>query len=209
MKNIILKALLSLLLSVTTMSLSAQSAGDKLYESGVKYQQTMTVASQNKAIAMFQKAYAAYDSQQKKKLCSQQITSCRNIIKQLSKKTKTRPVRRKATVQHDYNYNTEVDSVEEAPKPVIVELTVGSSYLKFKGKGEFKKVQVTCNQPDWKVSGEPSWINCSKSKEGELVIEAEKNTEKEERSANITVSCGDKSVNIVVVQEKYKKYIVF
>jgi hypothetical protein len=48
---------------------NAQSSCDKLYATAVKYQQRMTVASQNQAISYFKKAKVCYDSAAKKKLC--------------------------------------------------------------------------------------------------------------------------------------------
>ena len=89
------KGLRYLVLSIVCaicIPLSAQTSCDKLFSSGVKYQQTMTIASQNKAITYFEKAKVCYDSQAKKDLCDQQITTCRNIIVQLSKRAKTEPV---------------------------------------------------------------------------------------------------------------------
>ena len=53
-----------------------QSSCDKLYESAVKYQKTMTIASQNKAIMLFKKAQVCYDSDAKKNLCAKQIAIC-------------------------------------------------------------------------------------------------------------------------------------
>lgn len=47
--------------------LSAQTSCDKLFASGVKFQQTMTIVSQNKAITYFEKAKVCYDSQSKKR----------------------------------------------------------------------------------------------------------------------------------------------
>ena len=189
-----------------TSQLSAQTSCDKLFSSGVKYQQTMTIVSQNKAITYFEKAKVCYDSQSKKDLCDQQIIACRNIIAQLSKKAQTpTPV---ATVPEK-----DVDSL--SAKPILaeqkenkkdVQLSIDCTYLKFKGKGgEFKKAKIECNYPDWEITENPKWVNCSKN-DGEIVVEAIKNPTKKERSGSIIIECGDKSVTLTIIQEKFKKF---
>jgi len=166
----------------------------------------MTIASQNKAITYFEKAKVCYDSQSKKDLCDQQITACRNIIAQLSKKAKTSTPTTSVPKE-------DVDTLAARPKITDqkdvkndVKLSIDCTYLKFKGKGgEFKKAKIVCNYPDWEIVEKPDWVNCSKN-DGEIVVEAVKNPNKEERSGSIIIGCGDKSVTLTIIQEKFKKF---
>lgn len=198
---------------ITVLTVNAQSACDILFKRGVKYQQTMTVASQRSAIANFEKAKACYDSQAKKDLCDQQIKACRNIIAQLSKQGKK-------TSDNSSNKSTgettitpvkgNTGSTSDSKTNRNVKISFDHNYLKFKGKGgEFKKVKVTCSHSGWKVTEYPKWINCSINGDNEIILEAEQNSSKEERSGAVKVECGDASATFTVIQEKYKKFIVF
>ncbi len=202
------RLILTMLFCAITLTISAQTSCDKLFASGVKLQQTMTVASQNKAITYFEKAKVCYDSQSKKDLCDQQIKACRNIIAQLSKKTKTVTTTRN-TDETSTNEQTVQEPVRTKQEVRNVQLSIDCAYLKFKGKGgEFKKAKVTCNYTDWEIVEKPDWVNCTRNDNGEIVVEAVKNPTKEERSGVIKITCGDKSVTLTVIQEKYKKFVV-
>lgn len=204
--RILSRILLTVAVFSFALGAAAQSACDKLMASGVRAQQTLTVASQRKAISYFEKAKACYDSEAKKALCDEQITACRNIIAQLSRN------------QAEAHPAAAADSVVPEPQkpeaPVVeqpaardVTLSLDCTYLKFKGKGgEFKKARVICNYPDWTVTQKPEWVNCSKNDDGEIVVEADKNPTKEERSGVVIIECGDKSVSLTIIQEKYKKF---
>lgn len=201
-----LRFLIIILGCLFAFQLSAQTSCDKLFASGVKFQQTMTIASQNKAITYFEKAKVCYDSKSKKDLCDQQITACRNIIAQLSKKAKTSTPTTSVPKE-------DVDTLAARPKATDkknvkndVKLSIDCTYLKFKGKGgEFKKAKIVCNYPDWEIVEKPDWVNCSKN-DGEIVVEAVKNPNKEERSGSIIIGCGDKTVTLTIIQEKFKKF---
>lgn len=200
-----LRYLILSIVCVLSISLSAQTSCDKLFSSGVKFQQTMTIASQNKAITYFEKAKVCYDSRAKKDLCDQQITACRNIIAQLSKKAKKTPVASVNKQDTDsLPSKSQKPDAKQEKSDIILEVEV--PYLKFKGKGgEFKKAKITCNSPDWTIAEKPEWINCSRN-DGEIVVEAIKNPNKEERSGTIKIVCGDKSVTLTIIQEKFKKF---
>lgn len=186
--------------------LSAQTSCDKLFASGVKFQQTMTIASQNKAITYFEKAKVCYDSQSKKDLCDQQITACRNIIAQLSKKAKTSTPTTSVPKEAVDSLSAKPNETEQKEIKKDVQLSIDCTYLKFKGKGgEFKKAKIKSNYPDWEIVQKPEWVNCSKN-DGEIVVEAVKNPTKEERSGSIIIECGDKSVTLTIIQEKFKKF---
>lgn len=72
MKNYI-RFVVVVLFALIAVNVSAQSAGDRLFAQGQKYQMTQTVKSQNLAIAKFRSAKAAYDSATKKGMCDNQI----------------------------------------------------------------------------------------------------------------------------------------
>lgn len=191
---------------IITLHANAQTSCDKLFASGVKCQQTMTVASQNKAISYFEKAKVCYDSQSKKDLCDQQITACRNIISQLSRKDKQPDQNTSVPKEPTNELNTKHETIADEPERTDVTLSIDCTYLKFKGKGgEFKKAKVNCNYPDWEIIEKPDWVNCSKNKD-ELVVEAERNTDKEERSGSVIINCGNKSVTLTIIQDKFKKF---
>lgn len=200
-----LRIIIFLIATLMTFYASAQSSCEKLYASGVKLQQTMTVAAQKKAITYFEKAKVCFDSKAKKDLCDQQIKSCKNIIAQLSKKEKqtAAPV----TSKKEENSQSITNNTPPAqPSKKDVRLSIDCTYLKFKGKGgEFKKAKVTCNYSDWEIIDKPYWVKCSRN-ENEIVVEAEKNTGKNERSGSIIIECGDKTVSLTIIQEKFKKF---
>lgn len=90
-----------------------------------------------------------------------------------------------------------------------MELSFGSTYIKFKGKGgDFQKVKVNCNYEDWEVIEAPDWINYSRNENDELVIEVGRNPLTEERSGNLKVKCGEEEASLTIIQEKYKKFII-
>lgn len=200
-----LKKLAVLIVCMIALPMGAQTSCDKLFASGVELQQTMTITSQNKAITYFEKAKVCYDSQAKKDLCDQQITTCKNIIAQLKQ---PKPVE---TTSPTPQKDLAPSGGDTTPLPgdwsVIndVQLSIDCVYLKFRGKGdEFKKVIVTCSSPDWGIVEQPDWVNCSKN-DRELVVEAVKNPKKEERSGPIIISYGGKSITLIVIQEKNNK----
>lgn len=209
MEKYLIKSFLTIIVCAISLCVNAQSACDKLFASGVKLQQTMSISSQRKAITFFEKAKACYDSQARKDLCDQQIKACRNIIVQLQPKEDQQQETEK--VSQDQQSKLDTDTVRVVVEPERkVALYVDHTYLKFNGKGgEFKKAKVTCNYPDWKITEKPSWVNCSRNENDEIVIEVEKNpSNKEERSGIVKIECDDKSVTLTVIQEKYKKFLV-
>lgn len=182
-------------------SASAQSVCEKYYAAAVKYQQTMTVASQNQAIANFEKAMNCYDSEQKKQLCKSQIATCKNTIALIKKKQQDatqKPTEEKVDEEKLTEVKDKKKKVEEK-----VELSASETILKFKPKGgEFAKFKVTCNFEDWKVIEKPDWISYSVNSDKEVVCEASKNPSKEERQGMIVVECRGTRVFVAVLQSK-------
>ena len=145
---------------------------------------------------------------QKKDLCDQQITACKNIIAQLSKKAKTSTPTTSVPKEDVDTLSAKLKVTDQKDVKKDVQFSIDCTYLKFKGKGgEFKKAKIVCNYPDWKIVEKPDWVNCSKN-DGEIVVEAAKNPTKEERSGSIIIECGDKSVTLTIIQEKFKKFVV-
>lgn len=198
------KILFVLMVCVVSLSVYAQSSCDKLFANGVKLQQTMTISSQRKAITFFEKAKACYDSQAKKDLCDEQIKSCRNIIAQISKAKDDES--KKKEVEDTPKEKEETTKELEPKKEEVrrdIQLSLEEAYVKFKGKGdEFKKVKVNCNYQDWKITEQPSWTNSSRNENNEIVIEVERNPNKEERSGILRVECGDKIATLTIIQKK-------
>lgn len=180
-----------------------QSSCDNLYAKAIQYQQTMTIASQNQAISYFQKALTCYDSEDKKNLCTSQITTCKNTISIIKKNNQNSLESKKKKVENDDNLTIVGQSGIVQEDTVKVVLSVDESIVKFKAKGgEFKKVKVTCNYDDWKVTEYPDWITYSINNDKEIVLEASENPSKEERSYIIKVECRGESVTFAVLQLK-------
>ena len=191
--------------TIMWMPMHGQNSCDNLYAKAVKFQQTMTIASQNQAISYFQKAKACYDSDAKKKLCTSQIATCKNTIALIKKNSKVgSPSSKKGISSGTKDSLTTVNNQEKEKVDTIkVFLSVNETILKFKAKGsEFKKVKVTCNVDDWKVTEHPDWITYSVNKDNEIVLEASKNPLKEERSGMVKIECRGESVSFAVLQSK-------
>lgn len=198
------------LLASPCLRTSAQSSCDNLYTEAVKLQQTMTTSSQRKAIAAFKKAKECYDSQTKQDQCEEQITTCWNIIAQLNKRAQEEAdaAARAAAAQQQ----VEQPVVDEKPAERSVTLTLETSYLKFKAKGEYQKVTVTCKYTDngetctdWSVVECPDWASCTTNSSGELVIGVEKNSDEEERSGLIKIACGQETAMLTIIQANSTK----
>lgn len=189
---------------ILSVTVHGQNSCDNLYAKAIKFQQTMSVKSQNQAISYFQKARECYDSDAKKKLCTSQITTCRNTISLIRKKEKegnTSPKKGASGVKDSSVTVSNIDKGKGNHKKVI--LSVNETVLKFKAKGgQFKKVKVSCNVDGWKVTEHPDWITYSVNNDNEIIIEAEKNPSKEERSGIVKIECRGESVSFAVLQSK-------
>ena len=196
----ILKLLMVVVFSLSAMGSYAQSIGDKLFAQGQKLQMVQTVKSQKQAISKFIAAQKAYDSKAKKNICDNQIAICKGNIKTLSQKQTVR----KPKVRKSKNVIVEDDRAEMVPKierePVNLYLSV--SYIEFKaaGKVSYKhEVVVNCNYNDWKLSC-PEWVHVAKNG-NTLILTASANSTSEERSCKLTVTCYDKTAELVIYQK--------
>lgn len=196
----ILKWLMVVVFVFSAMGSYAQSIGDKLFAQGQKLQMVQTVKSQNLAISKFVAAQKAYDSSAKKKMCDNQIAICKSNIKTLSQKTTAR----KTKVRKPKVVVVEDDSVAVEPtkerEPVNLYLSV--SYIEFKAAGKANdkyEVVVNCNYEDWEFSN-PEWVHVAKNG-NTLILTASANTTSEERSGKLTVTCYDKTAELVIYQK--------
>lgn len=182
-----------------------QNSCDNLYAKAIKFQQTMTIASQNQAIAYFQKAQTCYDSDAKKKLCASQIATCKNTITLIKKSNQGGggTSKKGKNVEIEDSLTRVGNQEKEKVDTIKVNLSVNENILKFKAKGgEFKKVKVSCNVDDWKVIECPEWITCSINRDNEIVVEASKNPEKVERSGMVKIECRGVYATFAVLQAK-------
>lgn len=196
----ILKLLMVVVFSFSAMGSYAQSIGDKLFAQGQKLQMVQTVKSQKQAISKFIAAQKAYDSKAKKNMCDNQIAICKGNIKTLSQKQTVR----KPKVRKSKNVIVEDNRVEMVPKierePVNLYLSV--SYIEFKAAGKVSdkhEVVVNCNYNDWKLSC-PEWVHVAKNG-NTLILTASANSTSEERSCKLTVTCYDKTAELVIYQK--------
>ena len=196
----ILKLLMVVAFSLSAMGSYAQSIGDKLFAQGQKLQMVQTVKSQKQAISKFIAAQKAYDSKAKKNMCDNQIAICKGNIKTLSQKQTVR----KPKVRKSKNVIVEDDRAEMVPKierePVNLYLSV--SYIEFKAAGKVSdkhEVVVNCNYNDWKLSC-PEWVHVAKNG-NTLILTASANSTSEERSCKLTVTCYDKTAELVIYQK--------
>lgn len=196
----ILKLLMVVVFSLCAMGSYAQSIGDKLFAQGQKLQMVQTVKSQNLAISKFIAAQKAYDSSAKKNMCDNQIAICRNNIKTLSQKQTVR----NSKVRKPNNVVVEDDSLAVAPKverePVNLYLSV--SYIEFKASGKANdkhEVVVNCNYDSWEFSC-PEWVQSAKNG-NTLILIASANSTSEDRSGKLTVTCYDKTAELVIYQK--------
>ena len=185
--KLILKLLMVVVFSLCTMGSYAQSIGDKLFAQGQKLQMVQTVKSQNQAIRKFIAAQKAYDSNAKKNMCDNQIAICKSNIKTLSQKQTAR----KPKVRKPKNVVVEDDSVAVAPKierePVNLYLSV--SYIEFKATGKVSE-KLSCSE----------WVHVAKNG-NTLILTASANSTSEERSGKLTVTCYDKTAELVIYQK--------
>lgn len=201
MRNILSLLFIILFSSVSTDCL-AQAAAQKLYNEGQKLQQTMTVAAQKKAIAQYTKAKKAFDSQARKNDCDNQIAICKKNIKYIiDPKPTPKP---KPTPHKDVDTDTVLVDRMPTTEPVKISLSVSS--VEFKSGGKKKdnhQVVVSCNYDSWNYTA-PKWIHITRNG-NTITLTAEANTDDEERSGTVVVTCKGKRAELMVYQaSKFK-----
>ena len=201
-----MKKLFVFLLALTlSLTVNAQSAGDRLFIEGQQLQKVMTVDSQNKAINKFKAAKVVYTSADKKTMCDNQIAICNNNL---------RTIRNQGSGNTKKKKNDKVEdkpSPEPEPTPVAntrrdVELSISESRLDFKKKpknGATQSVKVVCNYDDWRVASKPDWVEVYTAKD-KFTVECYENPDDDGRSGIITIKCDDVQCDLVINQDGLK-----
>ncbi|WP_407402820.1 BACON domain-containing protein [Sodaliphilus sp.] len=190
--NKILKLFLFLSVLAVTVTVQAQTAGDKLFSQGQKLQMIIKPDSQKKAIKKFEAAKKAYDSREKKAMCDQQIIICKNILRGI---TPTPPPTPDTVV-----VKKEEDVKPQKKEPVTLSLSVSSVEFKSSGKkGDNHEVTVNCNYDTWTYSY-PDWISVTKNG-NILTLTASANKTGEERSAVLVVECDGTKAELLLYQK--------
>ena len=129
-----LRIVVSIVMLLFAMGISAQSNGDKLFMEGQKLQQTRTIAAQNQAIKKFKAAKVVYTAAEKKTMCDNQIAICNSNIAAL--KNSNRPLKQ--------------GSVEQEKEP---DFSLSSNEVVFDGgKADFCSVVVKSDLKNWIVT---------------------------------------------------------
>lgn len=199
--KLITKLILSLLFVCFSVTVNAQSAGDRLFAQGQKFQMTQTVKAQRQAIAKFIAAKKAYDSAAKKQMCDNQIAICNSNIKTISNTKKVHVNKPKGKNDKTSEENDSVMSFEPTPNIVPVELYFSISSVEFKAKAkknDIFKVVVNCNYDDWTYT-HPKWVKVAQNG-NTLILTAEQNKGKD-RSDVLTVTCKDTKAELVIYQK--------
>lgn len=189
---------------------NAEERGDSIFKLALELQENMTLPSQKEAIKAFEEAKAAYQDDEKKQLCDQHIQTSKNIIKSLYGSNTNQKGKAAADEEASQRETVEVtEVVETAPVIEKVELSVSPTTVNLKGKGG-KPVSLTvyCSSQKWSVSKAPAWITYSVNG-NTIIIEAEKNPTKAERSGYLTVKCSGKTVQVNIIQARIKAMGIF
>lgn len=198
MNRFVILLLLSFLTIGNLVFAQNTNTAEKLYSQGVTYMKTMTVASQNKAIASFQKAKVAFDSKAKKDLCDEQITACNNIIKKLKS---PKPTPTPSTIPQSAD-TLKADTVTTVAT-TQVKISVNPSEILFSAKGgKYEEVSVECSNGEWKVDSCPEWISYTSSST-KILLKADKHKDKKnERAGIVTIKAGAVKAEVIVKQSK-------
>ena len=180
-----MKRLIKLLTVIVLMTLSihttafAQSAVAK-YNEGIELMQK---GDYNAAISSFKASMAVNKSTANKKKCNKQIAECKRLM-----------------AKHPATSDT------ERPAESNTTLTLSQSRLAFAASPQEQQrvgVEVMPQTSDWKaeVQDKHNWIELSKSMDGhEIIIACSPNEQTTERQATISVTCGNKSKTLTIVQ---------
>ena len=128
--NRILRIIITALLMVVAVSVSAQSTGDRLFNEGLKLQQQGSSVSLKEAVKKFTAAKAVYTIAEKKKKCDNQISKCRRMLKAITES----PIPQK---------EEEIVTVQQPEQPFI---TLGTDMVHFGSESDFRTVSVKSNR---------------------------------------------------------------
>ena len=204
------KALICIGALVLSTNVMAQtSVGDKLYQEGKTIQSRLksntwksksaAEASRKNAIAKFEAAKSVYSNTADKKKCEQEIET----TKKIKAKIKTAEVKDSVATTEP----TTPTAAKPAPRTDI-QLTLSTNQLKFGSnpKGATEGIGVKCNYEDWEVKTNVEWLKIliPTDSKNSFSVSADKNETTDERTGIITVSCGDKIEQLVVIQKNNK-----
>ena len=178
----------------------AQQAADKLYNEGLKLQKTMTVKAQNQAISKFNSAKQMYDSAAKKSQCDNSIAVSRQIISDLSGKSKSDGKSKGSKSNKSDNSNSGPTPQKAAPT-----LDVSTNYFELPLDAKTLTVNVVTNQDSWEAStvacaDGSSFLRVERSGSNEIRIIVPKNYSAGDRTQKVMVSAGGIHKDITVVQ---------
>lgn len=193
------RLILLLTIIFSTLVASAQSTADKLYNEGLKFQQTMTVQAQNNAIAKFRKAKIAYDSADKKAKCDAAIKVSQGILNQLKSGGGGGVKPPKPGSNTDNN---------QGSRPVVTP-TLELSCKQFEVSSDYTvlNVTVTTNQSSWEAtttsaSGSGSrFLTVKKTGDNTFEIIVPANQSNTFRVETVTVTAGNLAEGVYVKQE--------
>ena len=188
-------------LFIMPLLVNAQSACDKLLDEAIRLQQTISINSQNQAIAKLKKAKACYDAADKQSLCQNQIYVSQNIIKYIRAQQQLREEIVSTTIEDTTSQLNRISKTNQTEHN-DARLSFDCSQVVFKANGGYQKVIVKCNYSDWEITQKPDWISIYRSSDGVIVIEASSNDGEEIRAASLGVRCGKSVASLNIVQKK-------
>lgn len=183
--------IVTILILMCAMTVSAQSNGDKLFMEGQALQQKQTIASQNQAIKKFEAAKVVYTSADKKKMCDNQIAICKNNISSLKRGVSKGSKDKKQNV-----------TVQES------KLALSKNRLFFDGdKKGTSNIVVTAPSIGWNfkssegIEGEENFVKATRSSDAKSIdIEVEANSSTLERHQSFVVSYENMTETLFVSQ---------
>lgn len=183
------------ILCIFAVGASAQTNAEAAFKQGQSYQQTMTIAAQDKAIERFAKAKKMYDASKDKKKCDNAIQVSVNIKKKLRNSS--------GNTSRNRNRHVETDEVRASAQPV---LGLSNDYFKLESEPKTLSVTVTTKSDSWDanaISGSDgtNFITVQKKDDDTFDILCEKNTSTKKRSQKVEVTAGDYKKDIVVEQQ--------
>ena len=181
-------ACLLLLLSVTV---KAQSSGDRLYSQGLEFQKKQTVQDQRNAISKFRSAKRLYDSDAKKKQCDDAIKVSENIINNLQSSSAIGGRNRRGTAT--------------TPQQRDTMLRLATDRVEWDCAAHNTKISVTCSEENWTATPLPATVDFVKvtinSAEGHFEVSCTPNETTDSRQQQVEVSAGSMSRIFTVLQE--------
>lgn len=178
-----------------TISVSAQANAEAAFKQGQSYQQTMTIAAQDKAIERFSKARKMYDAAKDKKKCDNAIQVSVNIKKKLRNSGNN--------TGRNRNRHVEAEEVRASTQQI---LGVSNDFFQIEADSKTLSVSVTTKNDSWDVnpisgSDGTNFISVQKKDDESFDIFCGKNTSTKKRSQKIEVTTGDYKKDIVVEQQ--------